>query len=180
MRKTAQHTFFFTDRDCFSNWYIAPFTYHDQRSANDITFNCVEQFMMYAKARIFQDDATAQKILAAKHPKDQKRLGREVAGYDEDTWVARRMQVVYTACKAKFTQHPALLEQLLATEGTLLVEASPYDKIWGIGMGEHAPGVDDAVNWKGQNLLGRVLTKLRDDLLLEMRQAPAKARSPSM
>lgn len=172
MRQTDRHTFFFTDRDAFSNWHIAPFSFRG------IEFNCVEQFMMYAKAKTFADEITAAKILAAKHPKTQKALGREVDPYNDAVWVAKRMKVVYVACKEKFTQNPHLLEQLLATGGTVLVEASPYDRIWGIGMGEHAPGVDDPANWRGQNLLGQVLTRLRDDLLLNLDLPPRRPSGP--
>lgn len=173
MRQTAQHTFFFSDRDCFSNWYRAPFTFRD------IQFNCVEQFMMYAKARTFSDVETASKILAATHPKDQKRLGREVKGYVDKTWNLKRKNVVYVGAREKFNQNPSLRDLLLSTAGTLLVEASPYDGVWGIKMGQNDPGVDDPANWKGQNLLGQVLTRLRDDMLLDLASAPSPVRSHS-
>ena len=171
MRRTDQHTFFFTDRDAFSNWHIAPFSFRG------IEFNCVEQFMMYAKAKTFGDDDIAARILRAKHPKEQKALGRAVQSYDDAVWAAKRMKVVYVACREKFTQHPHLLAQLLATAGTVLVEASPYDRVWGIGMGENAPGVDDPANWRGQNLLGKVLTRLREDLSASLE--PPVRRFPS-
>lgn len=172
MRTTDHHTFFFSARDVFSNWYAAPFTLQGHQ------FGCVEQAMMWGKATIFGDHATAAKVLASPDPKDQKALGRQVKPYVDEIWAQRRTRIVYAACHAKFTQNPALLQALMDTGDTQLVEASPYDRIWGIGMGENAPGVDDEANWRGQNLLGKVLTRLRDNLRLEMKPgASSKPRS---
>lgn len=160
MRVTDQHTFFFTKYDVFSNWYIAPFTYKGK------TFNCNEQFMMYCKARLFKDLDIAQKILNTPSQKEQKDLGREVKGYVDQLWQQNCQNYVYIGAREKFTQHERLYNALLATHPTTLVEASPYDKIWGIGMSQSAPGVDDPNNWKGENRLGNILTKLRNDLIL--------------
>ena len=171
MRQTDQFTFFFSKYDVFSNWHTSYFTYRD------VSFNCVEQMMMYAKAIEFGDKETAAKILQAPEPQDQKRLGRLVTPYDDERWKKIARTVVYHAAKAKFTQNPRMLERLLATEGTHLVEASGTDRLWGVGLKESDPRIDDPKNWRGSNWLGQTLTRLRDDLLLE--QAPSVQKRPS-
>lgn len=119
---------------------------------------------MAAKARLFNDEATLAKIMSATHPREQKKLGRQVAGFDVDKWNAVAKDVVYAGNHAKFTQNTDMLVELMATKGTTLVEASPYDKIWGIGMSDfEAKGVGRA-GWRGLNWLGEVLTNLRNDL----------------
>ena len=152
-------TFFFTEASPFSQWFRCTFTV----GAN--TFNCAEQYMMHGKALLFGDAETAVKILAADHPRQHKALGRKVKPFDDAVWKRERVQIVRTGNHAKFTQNPALLEQLLATAGTTLVEASPYDKIWGIGLAATDPRAQDPAQWRGQNLLGKILTELRDELL---------------
>ncbi len=151
-------TFFFTEASPFSQWFPSAFR------VGDHTFNCAEQYMMYGKAVLFGDADTAAKILAADHPRAHKALGRQVMGFDPGIWNREREGIVKAGNRAKFTQHPALLEQLLATRGTTLVEASPYDKIWGIGLAASDPRALDPAQWKGQNLLGKILTELRDEL----------------
>lgn len=121
--------------------------------------------MMHGKALLFEDADTAAKILAAPHPREHKALGRKVTPFDDKVWKRSREQIVYTGSHAKFTQNPALLEQLLATRGTTLVEASPYDKIWGIGLAAKDSRAQDPTQWRGLNLLGKILTKLRDELI---------------
>jgi len=155
-------TLFFSEKDMFSNWYRSDFV------VKGIRFNCVEQFMMYCKAKLFADEATAKKILEAGHPRDQKALGRLVGGYDDSVWAERRTRIVTHGCYAKFSQNPSLQEALLATAGTLLVEASPYDKIWGVGLGKDDPRIKDPALWRGQNLLGHALTEVRSRLALEL------------
>jgi ribA/ribD-fused uncharacterized protein len=152
-------TFFFTDASPFSQWYRASFV------VDDHTFSCAEQYMMYGKAQLFADAATAAEILAADHPRQHKALGRKITPFDDATWRRNREAIVLAGNRAKFTQNPALLAQLLATRGTTLVEASPYDQIWGIGLAANDPRAADPAQWKGQNLLGKILTALRDGLL---------------
>jgi ribA/ribD-fused uncharacterized protein len=151
-------TFFFTEASPFSQWYRC--TFRDDA----ITFNCAEQYMMHGKAMLFGDTATAEKILAAAHPKQQKALGRKVTPFDDAIWRRERERIVATGSRLKYTQNPALRELLVATAGTTLVEASPYDKIWGIGLSASDPRAQDPAQWKGQNLLGKILTALRDEL----------------
>jgi len=155
----TMYTFFFTEASPFSQWYRCGF------EVDGHAFTCAEQYMMYGKAQLFADAAVAAEILAADHPRQHKALGRKVKGFDDHVWKREREAIVRAGNHAKFTQNPALLELLLATRGTVLVEASPYDKIWGIGLAASDPRAADATKWKGQNLLGKILTALRDDLL---------------
>ena len=153
-------TFFFTEASPFSQWYRCTFT------AGGHTFGCAEQYMMHGKALLFGDAEIAAEILAADHPRQHKALGRKVRRFDDAVWKREREAIVLAGNRAKFTQDPALFEQLLATRGTTLVEASPYDRIWGIGLRATDPRAQDPEQWRGQNLLGRILTALRDELLV--------------
>jgi hypothetical protein len=152
-------TFFFTEASPFSQWFRCQFIVDGQ------PFNCAEQFMMHGKAVLFGDAEVAAEILAADHPRTHKALGRKVKRFDGGVWERERMRIVKAGNRAKFTQNDELLQTLLATKGTTLVEASPYDRIWGIGLGANDPRAQDQKQWRGKNLLGIVLTELRDELL---------------
>lgn len=158
MSELARYTFFFTEASPFSQWFRCSFTNEGN------TFNCAEQFMMHGKAVLFADAEVAEKILTTDHPRDHKALGRKVKGFDDSVWKRNREAIVMAGNRAKFTQNPELREVLLSTKGTTLVEASPYDKIWGIGLGANDPRALDPAQWKGLNLLGQILTRLRDEL----------------
>jgi ribA/ribD-fused uncharacterized protein len=158
MHKVGNFTFFFGADDAFSNWHQCRFAYHG------VEFTSVEQFMMFAKAKLFSDGESAEAILANRHPKQQKALGRKVKGFNLDTWEEKRESIVYVGCREKFSQNPGLRSLLLSTVPTELVEASPYDLIWGVGIGERDPLILDKANWRGKNLLGVTLTKVRDAL----------------
>jgi ribA/ribD-fused uncharacterized protein len=151
-------TLFWRPDSPFSQWHPATFT------AGGATFLCAEQYMMHGKAVLFDDAEVAAQILAAADPRQHKALGRKVRGFDDKRWKAAREGIVYAGSEAKFTQNPALLAQLLATAPTRLVEASPMDRIWGIGLGADHPDATTPARWRGQNLLGEILTRLRDDL----------------
>ena len=110
----------------YSNWYKSTFILEDN------IFNCVEQYMMFNKAMFFGDLETARLIMNTNNPRKQKELGRLVKDYDDREWSKVREDIVYKGLKAKFDQNPDLKKQLLLTKGTTLVEASPYDRIWGI------------------------------------------------
>jgi ribA/ribD-fused uncharacterized protein len=159
MIKDKGMTLFFSAKDPFSNWYKRDF------KVKGIQFNCGEQYMMYSKAKLFNDEETASKILATSDPKIQKALGREVKGYIEDVWEERRMRIMVAGLKQKFSQHKDLSELLMSTSGTELVEASKWDKIWGVGLAESDPNIYDKSKWRGQNLLGKVLADVRKYLL---------------
>lgn len=155
----SRFTFFFTEASPFSQWYRCSFT------ASEVTFNCAEQYMMHGKAVLFGDAEVAAQIIATAHPKQQKALGRKVKNFDDKVWKREREAIVLAGSRLKYTQNPELKELLLATVGTELVEASPYDRIWGIGLSAKDPRAQDPATWKGQNLLGKILTKLREELL---------------
>lgn len=157
-------TFFYRTESPFSQWHPAFF------EVGGIRFDCAEQYMMYRKATLFQDEEMAAKILAAQTPREQKALGRAVHNFQRDQWEAHCRQFVYDGNDAKFTQNPALLEKLLATKGTTLVEASPTDRIWGVGLEEGDPRILNRTTWRGTNWLGEILTRLREDLLAGRRQ----------
>ena len=155
-----KYTTFFRSWNVFSNWYECEF------SDGEIIYNCVEQYMMYKKACVFEDDIITHKILNTPYnPKLYKQLGRKVKNFNNKIWEDNREEIVYNACWFKFTKNKDLLEKLLNTKGTKLVEASPYDRIWGCGLSEKDLRINDESKWLGKNLLGNILTKLRDDLI---------------
>lgn len=119
---------------------------------------------MAEKARLFNDKEALITILALIEPRDQKACGRLVKGFDKAKWDAVARDVVYKGCYAKFSQNPDLKKILLATEGTTLVEASPVDQIWGIGLAEDDPRAWDRSKWLGTNWLGEVLGRVREEL----------------
>ncbi len=156
---SEKFTFFWSGP--FSQWYPSEFMIDGR------TFNCAEQFMMWSKARFFNDSITAEKIMLTRKPKEQKALGREVVGFNNEDWDANAREFVYIGNMNKYKQNPKLMEKLLATEGTTLVEASPYDKIWGIGLREGDVRSLKRETWEGTNWLGETLTRLRDDFIGE-------------
>jgi ribA/ribD-fused uncharacterized protein len=155
----TKYTFFYS-RHPFSNWHPSKFVDQD-----GIEYNCSEQWMMSEKARFFGDDIIREMILVSKDPSEQKDLGRRVKNFNSSSWELVAKDLVYKGLFYKFTQNDSMLKKLLETKGTLIVEASPYDKIWGIGLAENDKRIHDPKNWLGKNWLGEVLTKLRDDLI---------------
>jgi len=120
--------------------------------------------MMYRKALLMGDATSAQQILTATTPSQVRKLGQSVKPWDENLWLKNRLEIMYTGCFAKFSQNPPLKEKLLATGNTILVEASPPDRIWGIGLAEDHPDATSIDKWQGLNLLGQVLMKVREDI----------------
>ena len=142
----------------FSQWHICNFT------VANINFNCTEQFMMYSKALLFNDIISASQILAVSTPREQKSLGRKVQNYNEQVWCLFREGIVFNGNLAKFSQNESLKDKLLATQDTILAEASAKDKIWGIGLSIKNPKAKIVDEWQGQNLLGISLTRVREIL----------------
>lgn len=138
-----------------SNWERSPFVIDGKR------YSCVEQWMMAEKARLFGDKQAEKAIMAATHPRDQKRLGRGVKGYDETRWAAVRYQVVLKGTIEKYKQNAHLLKKLLTSGDLVFVEASPSDKVWGIGMEESDKNAGEPSRWRGKNLLGKAITEAR-------------------
>ncbi|UGL62848.1 hypothetical protein [Xanthomonas phage MET13-T1] len=142
----------------FSQWYPSPMV------IDGVEYGCAEQYMMAQKARVFGDEQALDEIMATQSPAEQKAIGRRVRGFDRRQWDSVSRDVVMRASLHKFTSNPKLRAQLLLTEGTLLVEASPTDVIWGIGLDERDPRCHDPKEWRGTNWLGQVLTDLRESL----------------
>lgn len=151
-------------KDCLSQWAPTPFT------VDDVPYPTAEHWMMAGKARLFRDDEALTKILSARSPSAAKRAGREVRNFEESVWQQERFAIVVEGNRHKFQQHPALREFLLATKNRILVEASPRDRIWGIGLSQDDPRAEDPAMWRGLNLLGFALMKAREQLL-ELRQS---------
>lgn len=143
---------------CMSQW-----SNHDFEVDGD-HYKTAEHFMMGEKARLFKDEETRAKILAADHPAEAKKLGRQVRGFKEPIWLAERSEIVVRGNIAKFKQNDGLQDYLIGTGERVLVEASPKDKIWGIGLAERDDGANDPRRWKGLNLLGFALMKVRAEL----------------
>ena len=141
-----------------SNWYLSEFT------VSGIEFSSMEQYMMYQKAVCFQDNEIGSQILKTGDAAEIKRLGRIVHGYDDHVWNGVRQIIVYEGLKAKFSQNPELLRQLIDTGDAVLAECAVKDRIWGIGLSMTDPDRLDRSKWKGKNLLGYALMKVRDCL----------------
>lgn len=157
----------------FSQWYSSPFRAVTSYPSGDMKYqslntehifaNC-EQYMMFEKAMLFQDFVSARAIIATTNPKEVKRLGRLVRGFDERIWAEHREVIVFTGNYHKFTQNPELKAYLENSGKKIFVEASPTDKIWGIGLDKNDPAAQDPKKWKGLNLLGYAITAVRNKL----------------
>jgi hypothetical protein len=147
---------------CFSQWFEAPFEKDGRR------YQTAEHFMMAGKAELFGDLAMRDAILEAADPRKAKALGRKVKGFDELTWLEHRWRIVVEANLLKFGQNTAIREFLLATGDKVLVEASPFDRIWGIGLAATREEALDPSRWKGLNLLGFALMEVRERLRPDM------------
>lgn len=145
---------------CFSQWYPSLFI------IDGIWYANAEQYMMAAKARLFKDEEALQKILASTSPREMKSIGRSIKKFDQQVWEQNREQIVYDANMAKFSQNEELKKKLLDTKDKILVEASPVDFIWGIGLHETNPDAYDPRKWQGLNLLGFTLMRIRASLQL--------------
>ncbi|MDE5582335.1 MAG: NADAR family protein [Ruminococcus sp.] len=145
-------------KTCFSQWFICRF------SVDGMEYSTAEQYMMSQKALLFGDTETNAEIMSAKHPKQFKELGRKVKHFDEKLWNEHKTDIVIKGNYAKFSQNERLKEFLINTGKRVIVEASPYDKIWGIGMKADSENITNPENWKGKNLLGFCLMEVRDML----------------
>jgi ribA/ribD-fused uncharacterized protein len=143
---------------CLSQWWPVTFT------VDGLSYPSAEHFMMAGKALLFGDGAAAERIRQAADPAAAKALGREVRGFDEQRWAGRRFEVVVTGNLAKFGQHPDLGQLLAGTGDRVLVEASPRDLIWGIGLAPDDERAASPDRWRGQNLLGFALMEVRQRL----------------
>ncbi|GAA0975601.1 MULTISPECIES: NADAR family protein [Nocardiopsis] len=140
---------------CLSQWWAADFT------VDGVLYPTAEHYMMAGKARLFGDAGAEARIVAAGHPRDAKAIGREVRGFDQEAWEAARFGIVVEGNLAKFGQNPDLGAYLLGTGSRVLVEASPRDRVWGIGLGARHDHAEQPEHWRGLNLLGFALMEAR-------------------
>ncbi|MGI4762419.1 MAG: NADAR family protein [Janthinobacterium lividum] len=143
---------------CFSQWWAAPFI------VEGVRYNTTEHWMMAQKALLFDNAAIYQQIIVARSPAEAKALGRQVKNFDEAVWNANRSAIVMRGNLEKFSQHQDLREFLLHTKDRILVEASPVDSIWGIGLAADNARAENPRQWNGLNLLGFALMEVRDAL----------------
>lgn len=146
-------------QSCFSQWWTTKF------EVNGHNYSSAEHWMMAEKARLFNDNETLARILQAKSPAEAKKLGRLIKNFDAKNWDDKKFEIVVEGNFQKFSQHSELKEFLLNTKERVLVEASPVDKIWGIGMAATDPKIENPMLWKGENLLGYALMAVRDKLM---------------
>lgn len=145
-------------KSCLSQWY--PCKFKDET----MEYNTAEQYMMIQKAKLFNDNETLNLILEANTPKEYKQLGRKIKNFNHEIWDKNKFEIVFNGNLLKFSQNEDLKSFLLSTQNKILAEASPYDSIWGIGIGENNNDAYDIMKWKGENLLGKALMKVRDEL----------------
>jgi len=143
---------------CFSQWFSSPFT------VDGDLYPTAEHWMMAGKARLFGDEAAFADVLATPSPADVKRIGRRVKGFVAETWDAAKRELVTQGNHHKFGQHPDMARFLVSTGDAVIVEASPYDRVWGIGLKKDDARAADPGTWRGQNLLGFALMDVRDAL----------------
>ncbi len=145
-------------KGCLSQWWMEDFV------VDGITYHSAEHWMMAGKARLFKDEEMLQAILAADNPGKAKKLGRKVRNFNDKVWKANCFELVTQGNVHKFSQNEEMKTYLLNTQKRILVEASPYDRIWGIGLAANTPNINNPYNWKGSNLLGFALMEARDRL----------------
>ncbi|MBO5524148.1 MAG: NADAR family protein [Roseburia sp.] len=141
-----------------SNWFMSQF------EVDGVKFSSMEQYMMYKKAQLFQDDERMSGIMATCDVAEIKSLGRKVQGFDDDIWNENKYRIVKEGIKQKFVQNEELLEKLLSTGDEILAECAVRDTIWGIGLSMGDNRRTDKKQWKGKNLLGKALMEVRDEL----------------
>ncbi|MEV1062087.1 NADAR family protein [Streptomyces sp. NPDC050263] len=143
---------------CLSQWWPSPFV------VESVAYATAEHWMMAQKARLFEDAEAEQRALAAGHPSQAKKAGRLVRGFDEAVWERERLRIVVEGSVHKFASDPALRSFLLGTGDRVLVEASPVDRVWGIGLSATDEAATTPEHWRGQNLLGFALMQARERL----------------
>ena len=154
---TETHVFFL--RGVFSNFTSTPMMQYKGHS-----FQTTEQAFMWAKAQLFGDKDSARLILAEKNPAKAKELGRGVKGFNPTHWDINKEFLMYEVNLAKYSQFDDYKSVLLSTGEKRLVEVNGKDTIWGIGLYANDPRVLDEKQWLGQNLLGKVLMRVREEL----------------
>lgn len=145
-------------KSCFSQWWLSDF------KVDEITYKSAEHYMMAEKARLFNQEEMRIKIINSNSPAAAKKLGRQVENFDFNVWESNRFEIVKKANYYKFSQNKDLKEFLMQTKKRILVEASPVDAIWGIGLAADNNNASNPKKWRGLNLLGFALMEVRDEL----------------
>ncbi|MFJ5534421.1 NADAR family protein [Streptomyces sp. NPDC093261] len=143
---------------CLSQWWPSPFT------VDAVEYATAEHWMMASKARLFGDADAERRALDAPNPALAKRAGRLVRGFDEAIWQRERFAIVVEGSVHKFAAHADLRTLLLGTGERVLVEASPVDRVWGIGLAADDEAAATPERWRGPNLLGFALMEARERL----------------
>lgn len=156
MRATNKYIFFWSG--LYSQWYASAFT------VKEFNYVTAEQYMMHQKALLFGDEDIAAKIMLTNSPEEQKLLGRQITGFDKAIWDKSCLAVVYEGNYAKFTQNEKLKKELLESGDKIIVEGSPSDTIWGVGLHWNTIEIEDPKNWQGLNLLGSAIMLVRNTL----------------
>lgn len=139
----------------FSNWYLCEIIFDGKK------FCSSEQLFMYKKAKLFHDDEIAEKILTTSNQFEIKKLGRMIKNFKQDVWDECCYDIMLFSNRLKYEQNPSLLQLLRSTGEEEICEASPLDKIWGIGLSTDTDDYKDKTKWRGKNLLGKVLMEIR-------------------
>ena len=143
-------------KSCLSQFYPCRF------KKDGIVYNCAEQYMMSEKAKVFKDEEAYQLILSESAPAQIKKYGRQIKNFNDEEWNKHKIKTVVEGNVLKFSQNEDLKEFLIETGDKILVEASPHDRIWGIGIDANNPDANNPNKWKGENLLGFSLMEVRD------------------
>lgn len=147
------------DQSCFSQWWKSSFT------VENIKYQSAEHWMMAEKAKLFNDEKMFKKIINASSPAFAKKLGSQIEKFDEKTWDKHKFDIVIKGNFYKFSQNKSLKEYLINTGQRVLAEASPIDKIWGIGLSKDNKNIENPLLWEGKNLLGFAIMKAREQII---------------
>ncbi len=161
MRETEEFYFFWKHQ--FGQW-----TKRDMTDPEGLKYNCCEQYMMHKREMLFGDRIMAEKIMLEVEPSNQQELGRKISGFDSKIWDQNKFGIVWYGNYLKFIQHEDLAQRLINTDQKIIVEASPYDLVWGAGYASDSEEMLNPEKWPGQNLLGQVLMSVRSAITKSM------------
>lgn len=159
---------------CFSNWYKRDFACFGLFYGEAKKYNCMEQYMMYQKATLFDDQEIADKIMETTDPGEIKALGRQIKNFNSKVWDAYKIQIVRAGLSAKFVTHADLADILVSTGDAILAEGAAGDKVWGTGLNNKNTEATPVSEWPGQNLLGWLLMQVRDEIVWARSQGVLK------
>lgn len=157
---TVSENYHFFYKSKLSQWHMVDF------KVDGIIYCCCEQFMMSQKSLLMGDIDSHYNIMKSRSPAEHQRFGREVKYFNNDLWDKNKINIVHKGNYHRFTQSDECLKLLLDTFPKLLVEASPIDRVYGVGLSANDPLINDSKNWKGVNLLGQILTLVRTEISL--------------